>query len=202
MNKVTIICGSQRPNAQSAKVMRFVRGQLEEHSNAEVYELDLAQTQLPFWIDTDEAKSVQDVLWAPIKDQIITSIGLVVIAPEWNGMVPPALKNFFLYCTDHELADRPAMIVGVSSGNGGTSPASELRLSSYRDTQICYLPEQVIIRRVTEVLNDAEKPASEDDAYIRFRIDNALALLMAYGTALENVRNAGIRRFDVLPYGM
>ncbi|MEQ8602610.1 MAG: NAD(P)H-dependent oxidoreductase [Marivibrio sp.] len=202
MPHVMIVNGSQRPNAESSKVTGFVRKLAEARADLGCHVLDFTRTSLPMWSDAPEAQEAQNAAWAPIRPQIRESLGLVLVAPEWNGMAPPALKNFFLYCTEHELADRPAVIVGVSSGSGGASPATELRLSSYKDTQICYLPEQVIVRRVRDVLNDPDQPASEDDAYIRFRLDYALTLLLEYGKALAQVRDAGVRRFDILPYGM
>eukprot|EP00752_Nemacystus_decipiens_P000207 g207.t1 len=182
--------------------MGFIRRLAEGRDGVACHVLDFTETRLPMWSDAPDAQAAQNAAWAPIQAQIRQSLGLVLIAPEWNGMATPALKNFFLYCTEHELADRPAVIVGVSSGNGGASPASELRLSSYKDTQICYLPEQVIVRRVRDVLNDPDQPASEEDAYIRFRLDYALTLLLEYGKALAQVRAADVRRFDILPYGM
>ncbi|QHL89880.1 NADPH-dependent oxidoreductase [Sphingomonas changnyeongensis] len=200
MIRTAIIAGSQRPNAQSGKVAAFI-AQAAAARGMAAETISLEHQPLPLWTDDPVALPAQDAAWAPLRATIEAADALVLVTPEWNGMVPPALKNFFLYCTGHELADRPAMIVAVSSGNGGSAPAAELRMSSTRDTQICYTPEQVIVRRVTEVLNGAE-PASEDDAYIRFRIDYALAVLGEYALALRAVRASGVRRFDILPYGM
>ncbi|QNQ08504.1 NADPH-dependent FMN reductase [Sphingomonas alpina] len=197
---ITIITGSQRPRSQSAKVAAFVQMLLDRRTVG-AHAVTLETGLLPLWTDDPEAQAAQVEAWAPVATMIRASDALVLVAPEWNGMAPPALKNFFLYCTSHELADRPALIVGLSSGHGGSAPASELRLSSYRDTQICYIPEQVIVRRVTEVLNEPE-PVSEDDAYIRFRLDYALGILIEYGAALAQVRSSGARNFELIPYGM
>ncbi len=47
------------------------------------------------------------------------------------------------------------LIVAVSSGAGGAYPVAELRMSSYKNSRICYIPEQIIIRDVENVLNEA-----------------------------------------------
>ena len=114
---------------------------------------------------------------------------MVVIAPEWNGMACPAIKNFFIYASKAELAHKPGLLVGVSSGIGGGYPISELRASSYKNCRLCYLPEHLIIRGVEKVLNDVE-PASEDDQRIRARMDYDLDILARYAEALKPVREA------------
>ena len=72
----------------------------------------------------------------------------MVIAPEWHGQVPAGLKNFFLICGRAEVGHKPALITTVSSGDGGAYPVAELRMSSYKNNRICYIPEQLIIRNV------------------------------------------------------
>jgi len=199
---VTIINGSQRPNSQSAKVVNFIRRLLEHRGGVTLNVLSLNETPLTLWTDDPAARDEQTRLWTPIAAMLRASDALVFVVPEWNGMATPAVKNFFLYCNSHELADRPALIVAVSSGNGGSLPAAELRMSSFKDTQVCYIPEQVIVRRAGAVLNTEEQPESEEDAYVRYRLDYALVILLEYGKALSQVRDSGARKFDVLPYGM
>lgn len=202
MQTITIINGSQRPKSQSAKVVDFIRMLLERRGGVKLNLLSLHETPLRLWSDDPEAQQEQAPRWAPIAEMIRASEALTFVVPEWNGMATPAIKNFFLYCTGQELADRPALIVAVSSGNGGSLPASELRATSFKDTQVCYIPEQVIVRRVNAVLNNAEQPESEEDAYVRYRLDYALGVLLEYGKALTLVRESGVRSFEILPYGM
>ena len=40
-------------------------------------------------------------------------------------------KNFFLHCNKGELSHKPALLVSISSGNGGSYPISELRSSNF-----------------------------------------------------------------------
>jgi NAD(P)H-dependent FMN reductase len=202
--RIAIISGSQRPNSQSAKVARFMQGLLAQKEVAGTWVLELGETPLELWTDDPADQEEQTRSWKPISEVLRNSEALVIVTPEWNGMVPPALKNFFLYCTEYEIADKPAMIVGVSSGRGGSTPAAELRASSYKDTRVCYVPEQVIISRVTSVLNTPADgdPESEADAYIRFRLNHALDVLIGYARALTQFRQSGVRNFDQVPFGM
>ncbi len=204
MLQIAIICGSQRKRSQSAKVARFVQTLLSQKGDAQSALIDLGEAPLRLWTDDPSEQELLKRTWHPISETLKTSEALIMITPEWNGMVPPALKNFFLYCTEHEIADKAALIVGVSSGRGGSVPAAELRVSSYKDTHLCYIPEQVIVSHVTGVLNSPPDgpPESEGDAYIRYRLSYGIDILMEYAKALALVRKSNVRNFEQIPYGM
>lgn len=184
MLDIVLVSGSSRPDSQSAKVAHFLRQRLIAlgKTSAELSQvIDLGTGPLPLWPAEDKGT------WADYSQRLKSADAVVVIAPEWNGMAGPAIKNFFIYASKAELAHKPGLLVGVSSGIGGGSPIAELRSSSYKNCRINYLPEHLIIRQVTKVLND-EQPASDDDSRIRARIDYALDILAQYGEALKPVR--------------
>ncbi len=125
------------------------------------------------------------------------------IAPEWHGQVPSGLKNFFLMWGKGELAHKPALIVTVSSADGGAYPVAELRMSSYKNNRICYIPEQVIVRNVEGVLNENEADNNADaDQYFRSRFGYALGVLKEYAVALRQVRESGAADLSVFKNGM
>ncbi|MDH0894013.1 MULTISPECIES: NAD(P)H-dependent oxidoreductase [unclassified Pseudomonas] len=186
MLDIALIAGSSRTGSQSAKVARYLRQRLidlgltsPERSGL----IDLGERSLPLWPADDKGP------WADYQQQLAAADALVVIAPEWNGMACPAVKNFFLYTSKAELAHKPALLVGVSSGVGGAYPISELRASGYKNCRIAYLPEHLIVRHVEAVLNEGEA-ASEGDLRIRRRADYALDILGKYAAALKPVRAA------------
>jgi multimeric flavodoxin WrbA len=138
----------------------------------------------------------------PLSKELHSSDGFIIIAPEYHGQVPAGLKNFFLMWK-HELAHKPALIVGVSSADGGSYPVAELRMSSYKNNRICYLPEHLIIRQVESVLNDKMADNNESaDRYFRQRIDWSLAILKEYAIALKQVRDSGVTMTDNFGNGM
>ena len=180
MLKIAILSGSSRPDSQSAKVAVYLQQQLQQHGQ-QACVLDLAATPLPLW----PAGPAEH--WPAMQAQLAAADAMVVIAPEWHGMACPAVKNFFLYASKAELAHKPALLVGVSSGVGGAYPISELRASGYKNCRLCYLPEHLIIRQVEQVLN-AGAALEEGDQRIRARIDYALDILCQYAGALKPVR--------------
>ncbi|MEO4046713.1 NAD(P)H-dependent oxidoreductase [Pseudomonas sp. CAU 1711] len=186
MFNIALIAGSSRTGSQSAKVARYLRQRLIElglTSTEQSSLLDLGERALPLWPADDKGP------WAEYRQQLAAADALVVIAPEWNGMACPAVKNFFLYASKAELAHKPALLVGVSSGIGGAYPISELRASGYKNCRIAYLPEHLIVRQVEAVLNEGEA-SGEDDLRIRRRADYALDILGKYAEALKPVRAA------------
>ena len=186
MLNIALVAGSGRNNSQSGKVARFIRQrliQLDYSTDAQSSLIDLGLAPLPLWPAEDAGP------WELYRKQLQAADAVVIVAPEWNGMACPAIKNFFIYASKAELAHKPALLVGVSSGIGGAYPISELRASSYKNCRLCYLPEHLIVRRVEQVMNGVE-PSSEDDQRLHARLDYDLDILARYAQALRPVREA------------
>ena len=203
--KISIISGSHRINSQSEKVSRYVQRTLEEQGLCdETWLYLLAGNPLPLW---EEGIWESDPDWMarlqPVSEQLAASDGFVIVCPEWHGQVPAGLKNFFLMWSKGELAHKPALIVTVSSADGGAYPVAELRMSSYKNNRLCFIPEHVIVRHVESVLNaDEEKNNPDTDRYFRDRITYALGVLREYALALDSVRESGAASLQVFKNGM
>ncbi len=203
--KISIISGSHRKASQSEKVARFIRRTLEEKKLCDsTWLFSLAANPLPLWDESIwEADPDWQQLLGPLSAELAGSDGFVVVSPEWHGQVPAGLKNFFLMWGKGELAHKPALIVTVSSADGGAYPVAELRMSSYKNNRICYIPEQIIVRNVESVLNeDPDQNNPDADAYFRARIAYALAILKEYALALGQVRASGATDLSQFKNGM
>ena len=203
--KITIISGSHRLDSQSRKVADHIQKTLlkeELADEAEVFSLE--GNPLPLW---DEGIWNADPEWeerlAPLRKLLRASDGFVVVSPEWHGQVPAGLKNFFLIAGKNEVGHKPALIVTVSSADGGAYPVAELRMSSYKNNRILYIPEQVIVRHVEKVLNEHPDDNDPDaDGYFRERILWSLKVLRAYAEALGPVRESGVTVHEKFGFGM
>ena len=153
----------------------------------DIFSLDLAKASLPLWSpDKKNGKGVWGETWNSISDNLNMSDGFIFIVPEYGGMATPATKNIFLLCGNGELAHKPGLIVAVSSGNGGAYPIAELRSSSYKNTHIMWIPENIIIRNVEEFSPGAHGvniPKWLDD-----RVGYVLKLLLAYASNMRPLR--------------
>ncbi|HED35228.1 MAG TPA: NADPH-dependent oxidoreductase [Gammaproteobacteria bacterium] len=202
--KITIISGSHRENSQSSKVARHYQKVMLKSICDEAPIIDLANNPLPLW---DQGLWEGDEKWAsllaPYRETLNSSDGFVVISPEWHGQVPAGLKNFFLIFGKNELGHKPAKIVSVSSADGGAYPVAELRMSSYKNSRLCYIPEQIILRNVESILNDnPEDNNASADEYFRERIEWSLNILKQYVIALSAVRESGVTETEKFGNGM
>ena len=134
----------------------------------------------------------------PLHKDIAETDAFIFVTPEWGGMVPPMLKNYFLLSNQEIMRHKPALIVSISAGMGGAYPVNELRTSSYKNTKICFIPDHIILRNV-ESLFTGENPSLDEefDNRLKFSCD----LLFAYADALLSVRNKDLE-FDKYAYGL
>lgn len=199
--KIVVISGSGRTESQSLKVSNWLAAELSTQDvNASVIEL-AREDYLPML----HAEVWGDVMGEPaqkLQAKLADADGYVVVTPEWAGMPSPALKNFFLY-VGKSMADKPALLVGVSSTMGGQYPTAELRTTSHKNTRIVYIPEQLIVRHAEEVMN-ASEPAedSKEDTYIQARARYDLGVLLAYAEAMQPLRGHKAIDYQTYPNGM
>ena len=201
--QIAIIVGSHRKDSQSAKVARFLASQLTSLGDYSCWICVLGKDPLPLW---DEDIGSDAPQWRGLKaltEKINAADAFIMIAPEWHGMVPAALKNFFLVCGGASFAHKPALPVGVSVGPGGTYPINELRTSSYKNNRLCYLPEHLIVRNCMVVMNKEESENDEGEhSYISERSLYCMKQLIAYADALAQVRASGTADLTPYPNGM
>ena len=186
--KISIISASHRANSQSKKISDFLHNHLLNiKSGLDIYDIDLADKSLPLWSpDKNKGESVWGGTWNSISDNLSKSDWFILVVPEYGGMATPAAKNIFLLCGNGEFAHKPGLIVSVSSGNGGAYPISELRMSSYKNTHIMWIPENIIIRNVEEF-----NPGAHGDnipEWLDDRIDYVLKLLLTYALNMKPIR--------------
>jgi NAD(P)H-dependent FMN reductase len=199
--KIAIVSGSHRADSQSDRVARFIatNGGLSE---GEVDIISLSKNPLPLWDEGVWSKDPKwTSAWGPISQRLKGCDALVLVAPEWAGMVPPGLKNFLLLCSAAEVGHKPALIVSVSSGVGGSYPVAELRVSSYKNNRLVYIPEHVIVRNVEEMLH-GDTPLGDRDELTRARIRYGISILKEYARALRSVRESGAVDHKSFPFGM
>lgn len=199
--RIAIITGSHRVESESSRAGHFIEKSLKG-LGVETFFLDLGKSPLPFWDEGIwDGKGAAMEAWKPVKQELATCDAIVVIAPEWGGMVPAALKNFFLYATDGSLYHKPGLIVGLSASRNGAYPVAELRMSGYKNTHVQFITEHVIIRNAGEMLK-GDAPANKDEEFLRKRIDYGLKVLIEYAKALKLVRESGILNRKEFANGM
>lgn len=191
---IIIISASSRRNSESFRVASYIEDQIRKMKES-VEICTLKGNPIPLW---EEKGSSEE--WKKIGKKIDAADGFVIVVPEWNGSMPPGLKNLFVYADD-EFAHKPCLLVGVTAGLSGVYPLIEMRIGSYKNSRICYLPEQIVIKNVMKFLK-GDTPIDEIDKNIRDRITYCIRLLLEYTRALYQVRDSGVIDHDTFPSGM
>jgi NAD(P)H-dependent FMN reductase len=202
--KAALISGSPRPNSQSSRVAAYVeRRMMSLFPDAHVNTIDLARIDLPSWSGDFASHPASDPAsaWSGTSKVLEQSDALIAVVPEHHGIVPPAFMNLLLQVR-YELAHKPALIIAISATDGGAYPAAQLRGSAAKNNRICWIPEQVVIRNVKQMLQEDSLDSVASDYRIKSRVDYALKLLHLYQHALCEVRASGVIDHDTFSFGL
>ncbi|MBI1301292.1 MAG: NADPH-dependent oxidoreductase [Alphaproteobacteria bacterium] len=199
------ISGSHREKSQSIKVTKWLAAALADRKDAiDTDIIDLGGNSYPLWDQSAwSAESNLAQKMKPELEKITKADAVILVAPEWGGMVPGALKNFLLYVSSAHAAHKPCLLVGVSAGRGGSYPIAELRMSGYKNNRLVFIPDHLIVTNAENVMNDPIlTEGSDDDQYIKKRAHYSLEVLVAYAKALKDMRESTDLTRKEYPFGM
>jgi hypothetical protein len=193
--QLMIVAGSHAEQSQSARVAHFLERRAVElglcaPEDAQVQ--DLGSEPLPFWNYAQKGAPI------PHEDFLKSCSALILISPDWHGMATPAIKNWFYHLPAQALEHKPVLLCGVSAGDGGAYPVMDMRAYSFKNFRPCYLPDQLIIRKVREeFLDDGDLRSLTAE-----RADYCLRLLNAYAQGFETIRRQLPERADAFAFGV
>ena len=147
---ITIIAGTNRPGSNTLKVTRFVES-IYASTRVPHRVLDLAQ--LPAEIFSPASYSQKPASFQPFLESVLTSSGLVVVTPEYNGGIPGILKYFIdMLKFPESFIDRPVCFVGLAAGIwGALRPVEQLQqIFGYRNAFV--YPQRVFLPGVDDLL--------------------------------------------------
>jgi len=200
--KIVIISGSSRPNSQTRKIADWVQNKLQAMS-VQTALVDLHESLLPLDQNILDFKTNPKLqaAWEPFADALSGADAVQIISPEWDGMAPPALMNFFVFASEagKPLAHKPMGLITVSSTDGGSYPAAELRVHGPKNNHTFYTPELMIIRHCEKVFNTPDpEPGNDADVYLQKRAAFGLSVLVEYAKAMKSLRET--TPIDLLSY--
>ena len=193
--KLSIISTSHRKNSESKRVADTLKKYIYDiDKTIECFILDMFESEIPLWT-TEKKQNAKfwDNRYNKISKELDTSDGFLMVVPEYGGMSAPNSKNFFLLFNNGELFHKPGLLVSISSGNGGAYPISELRSSSYKNSHIMWIPENIIIRNVNQF--SPGKHGELIPSWMDNRIEYSLNLLIKYSEYLKPIQKC-INRKD------
>src|SRR5688500_823299 len=114
---ILIISGTNRPDSNTRKVARHVEA-IYEALDVDFQVLDL--TELPADIFSPTSYEEKPESFKRFSEAILTSDGLVIVTPEYNGGIPGILKYFIdMLPFPESFERRPVCFVGLAAGIWG-----------------------------------------------------------------------------------
>ena len=186
--KISIISTSHQQESQSKRISLILSKFLDEiDAKVKYFNIDVFDLDVPLW--TSEKKNNLK-FWSEnfkkISSNLSSSDGFIFVVPEYGGMATPNAKNFFLVFNNGELFHKPGLIASISSGNGGAYPISELRSSSYKNSHILWIPENIIIRNVKQFFPGKHGELIPD--WLDDRIKYSCNVLIKYAEYLKPIQ--------------
>lgn len=153
MKKLVILISSKGKNAQLAEEIREGAIQL----GFEVDMVNLVDLNLPLYSTEEEANGVPSKA-IELSKLLISSNSLVVVAPEYNGSIPPCLNNTIAWVSRtgekwREAFNGRSTLIATHSGGGGAHVLMAMR------QQLSYIGANVLGR---QLLTNKDKPLNKD----------------------------------------
>lgn len=153
MTNIAIIVGSTREGSYNQALARLARLSLVKHG-AELTVVDLGALELPMYSDALEKTAFPPNALA-LKETLTAQDGLLIISPEYNGSIPPLLKNALDWAS-RPTGDEPLIALSAYRGkaaaimSASVSPFGGLRgLTHLRQIlttiHMVVIPDQVVI---------------------------------------------------------
>ncbi|MBC7525823.1 MAG: NAD(P)H-dependent oxidoreductase [Flavobacterium sp.] len=118
MHHISIISSSIRTGRKSHNVALYFQHYLNENRLATVEILDLASYNFPIFEERLQNQSDPSLIALEFKNKILSSDGIIIVTPEYNGSIPASLKNVIDLLYD-EWHRKPIAFSTVSSGDFG-----------------------------------------------------------------------------------
>ncbi len=215
---ILVVSSSQRNESKSFDVAKYIQSNiLDDMQDIDSSILDLSR--YPFLLDhygiSREDFSQEDMdnsaSLASNKDEVLSQLyacdAVVFIAPEWGGMIPPALVNLLLLTANGSanglpLGHKPAFAVGVSASGGGSNPISLLKGYAAKNSHLTWLPLHAIVQNVDDFLAQPWEPQSDSRfSQVQSRLFVGLKSLTIYAKQLSSVRDELVELSKVHPFG-
>ncbi|PLY09182.1 MAG: NADPH-dependent oxidoreductase [Arcobacter sp.] len=158
MSKIGILVASANNNRKLGDKLK----ELATIQNVETEVINLVDLNLPLYSTVEEEKNGIPDTAKELAEKILALKAFIIVAPEYNGVMPPVLNNAMAWTSRATESWRDAFnekIVGLAthSGGGGQKGLQAMRI------QFQHLGANILAR---ELLTTYEKPLSEDSAKI------------------------------------
>ena len=162
MYHISIISSSIRTGRKSHNVALYFQDYLNENRLATVEILDLASYNFPIFEAPLKYQPNPSMVALEFKNKILSSDGIIIVTPEYNGSIPASLKNIIdlLY---EEWNKKAIAFSTVSSGDfGGLQALTHLQFIFWK-VYAYTCAANFTVSKVQEKFDDFGVPTNKQD---------------------------------------
>lgn len=151
---LTIISGTNRENSYTLRVSNVLHEILDKHNNGHTIRLFTLEKLPADFIFSSFKK--ENSAFEELKNEFITnSGGFIFVVPEYNGSYPGILKSWIDCIHPSFFYEKPAGLIGVSSGRAGNLRGLEHLSGVLQYLKMHVFHQKQPISRIEELFNDA-----------------------------------------------
>ena len=156
MSKIGILVASANNNQKLGLRLK----ELTEELNYEAELINLVDLDLPLYSTVEEERNGIPDIASNLAQQILDLKAFIVVAPEYNGVMPPVLNNAMAWTsrsTEHwrDAFNEKVLALATHSGGGGAKGLQAMRI------MFQHLGANILAR---ELLTTYQTPLNEDTA--------------------------------------
>ena len=157
MSKIGILVSSSNNNQKLALKLQEIAIQ----NSCEVELINLVDLKLPLYNTIEEEENGIPQEAVDLATKILALQSFIIVAPEYNGVMPAVLNNAMAWTSRatkewRDAFDEKVVALATHSGGGGTKVLQAMRI------MFQHLGANVLAR---EILTTYEKPLNEDSAH-------------------------------------
>jgi len=188
--KAIVFMGSVRDGRNVTRVEKFITSKLKE-ANYEVDVWDPKELNLPMLTQSlhlypDPSKAPQQL--REMDEKIRAADAFIVLTPEYNRQLPPALTNMIDYFSPVSYAYRASAIVCYSLGIGGQAAAAQARTLMVE----MGAPPIPYILNIPHVHQSLDELGNVNNEYLHKSVSTWITQLNWFTNAFRNQRALGI----------
>lgn len=175
---IVLLSGSNRQNATSTKLLRYMADRLEKKGVRTVL-IDVHERPLPMY--SPDAASI-DANTSAMIQAFHNADAIVLGGPEYHGSISGALKNALDYLGGAQFDGKPVLSVSSSGGAVGVSSLTQLQ-AMVRNLHGINSPEWISLGGEARQFTGEHQPV---DAGVRQRVERALDTLVSMAKLLRS----------------
>lgn len=187
MKKITVISSSIRTGRKSNRVAAFIEKKLAEKGFTTVM-ADLKNYDFPIFHERLRFLETPSTALLDFAEKVSSADGIIIVTPEYNGGIPPSLKNAIdvLYNEWHQ---KPVALVAVSNGNFGGSQVLTSLLFTLWKMGTWVVPASFQVPNVEKSFSESGIPADEEGT--NKRVDAFLEKFSWHVDACSKMKTSG-----------